>query len=98
MGYPRFSSLIGSHIAFTLFRSFSIVRARLLLAKQDKVAILEARLEEIDASEQRPLFLGSLRKDQNVERGIVLRELDMALQEYGTQPLGYSEGHYNYSH
>lgn len=82
-GYPRFSGLIGAHSAFSLFRRFSVSRARLLLVKQDRVCVLEKQLEELDQKEQRPLFLGTCRQDRNLERKIVLEELDRALADYG---------------
>lgn len=40
-GYPRFTSLISSHDPFFLFRRFGRLRARLLLIKQDKLAVLD---------------------------------------------------------
>lgn len=54
-----------------------------MLLKQDRVAILEARLEEIDRKEKSALFLGSSRDDRNAERATVLNDLDRALADYG---------------
>ncbi|KAF1997781.1 hypothetical protein P154DRAFT_440363, partial [Amniculicola lignicola CBS 123094] len=82
MGYPRFTGLIGAHIAFSLSRRFPSLRARLLLLKQDRVVLLESRLEEIDRNEERPIFLASMRRDHNPERKAVLEELDTALCDY----------------
>lgn len=57
---------------------------RLLLTKQDCVAQLEKKLDDVDGAEQSELFLGSMRRDRNGERTQVLRDLDKALAEYGT--------------
>ncbi|KAI1429092.1 hypothetical protein F5Y12DRAFT_710645 [Xylaria sp. FL1777] len=81
-GYPRYSALIGAHKSLHISRRFSNVRARLLLLKQDRVCRLEGQLEEIDAGERAPLFLGSSREDLNADRRDVLAELDTALTDY----------------
>jgi hypothetical protein len=54
-----------------------------MLLKQDKVAVLESRLESIDYNERRALFLQSSRDDKNTERATVLNDLDRALADYG---------------
>jgi hypothetical protein len=83
-GYPRFASFLGSHPSLHLFRRFATLRQRLLLRKQDQLCALEKQLDEIDKSESRPLYLGSLRIDINPERKRVLDEIDIALCSYGT--------------
>ena len=83
-GYPRYSALIASDSTFNIVRRFSHVRTRLLLLKQDRVALLEERLQKIDVEEKAVLFLGNSRSDRNTERVKVLRELGIALKEYGT--------------
>jgi len=45
--------------------------------------MLEHQLEEIDATERSPLFLGSSRDDQNMQRSSTLLEIDRALLDYG---------------
>ena len=70
---------------------FSVARARLLLQKQQRVAVLEERLEELDLQEQRPLYLGSFRSDGNEARIQVLKDLDEALADYGAWRLPKSE-------
>jgi len=82
-GYPRFSALIASHDSFHLCRRFSNLRARLLLLKQDRLSLLEKRLEKIDREEVELLLLGSSRDDTNIERISVLAEIDEALADYG---------------
>ncbi|KAF2804949.1 uncharacterized protein BDZ99DRAFT_397158, partial [Mytilinidion resinicola] len=81
-GYPRFSALIAAHDSFQICRRFSNLRSRLLLLKQDKLSMLEQRLETIDANEHAPLFLGSSRDDRNAERSSTLLEIDTALADY----------------
>lgn len=83
LGYPQFSTLVGAHPNFSVFRRFSVVRARLLLRKQQRVAALEKQLEELDLQEPRPLYLGSFEADANATRLQVLKELDEALADYG---------------
>lgn len=78
-----------------MFRSFSVVRARLLLLKQQRVAALEKQLEELDLQEPRPLYLGSFQADANAGRSQVLKDLDKALADYGkscarTSPILFS--------
>ncbi|KAI1504694.1 hypothetical protein F5X99DRAFT_370710 [Biscogniauxia marginata] len=81
-GYPRFSALVASHDSFHICRRFSILRTRLLLLKQDRLSLLEKRLEKIDREEVAPLCLGSSRRDTNNERSSVLSEIDKALADY----------------
>ena len=83
LGYPRFSALVGAHSSFHLGRRFSNLRARLLLLKQDKLSLLEKRLENIDREETALLNLGSCRSDDNHDRQLVLSEIEHALADYG---------------
>ncbi|KAL8914321.1 MAG: hypothetical protein Q9171_001041 [Xanthocarpia ochracea] len=55
---------------------------RLILYKQDQISLLEAELHAIDNSEERPIFLGARRRDQNEQRSAKLQQLDTALIEY----------------
>jgi hypothetical protein len=79
--------LIASHDSFQVFRRFSVLRARLLLLKQDKLSMLERKLERIDRTEDNLLRLGSNRSDDNVERGVLLSEINDALIDYGMQSI-----------
>ncbi|TRX91010.1 hypothetical protein FHL15_008215 [Xylaria flabelliformis] len=81
-GFPRFSALIACHDFFYILRPFRRIRARLLLLKQDKLAILEEQLDKIDADEPSPLFLGASRHDRNESRAAILREIDSCLVDY----------------
>lgn len=82
-GYPRFSALVASHHSFHLCRRFSALRTRLLLVKQDRLTVLEKRLEKLDEDEVAKLSLGSCRADNNKDRHAVLAEIDDALADYG---------------
>ncbi|KAE9363029.1 hypothetical protein N431DRAFT_357402, partial [Stipitochalara longipes BDJ] len=81
-GYPRFAALIGAHTSFHICRRFPNLRARLLLIKQDKLSLLEKQLNRIDNDENAILSLGSIRFDHDVERSIVLSDIDAALADY----------------
>jgi hypothetical protein len=82
-GYSRFSALIGTYPCFRLFRRFSRLRSRLLLLKQDRLAVLEQQLDDIDRDEPKPLFLGNLRRDVNQDRKGVVSDIEAALKDYG---------------
>ncbi|KAH6641970.1 hypothetical protein C7974DRAFT_384599 [Boeremia exigua] len=83
-GYPQFSALISAYGPFFLCRRFDRIRARILLLKQERLSVLEAKLDNIDKHEQCPLFLGSSRSDKNDERLAVLLELEEKLLDYDT--------------
>ena len=63
------------------------MRMRLLLLKQNKLTVLEQELAKVDASEERAIFLGSLRRDTNFERLKIIQELEIALKSYGKSGL-----------
>lgn len=83
-GYPRFTALLSAHKPYFISRHFSKLRARLLLLKQDRLAILEQKLEQIDQEETSPLFLGKSRCDKNTDRITLLSEIESCLTDYGT--------------
>lgn len=64
-------------------RGFNKIRARILLLKQDKLSMLEQRLEQIDQQETSPLFLGKSRCDKNTDRISLLAEIESTLVDYG---------------
>ncbi|KAH8765339.1 hypothetical protein F5883DRAFT_556754 [Diaporthe sp. PMI_573] len=81
-GYPRFTALLSAYEPYLLCRSFRRLRARVLLLKQDKLSILEQKLDEVDRLEASPLFLGMSRSDQNTERVALLGEIESSLASY----------------
>jgi hypothetical protein len=82
-GYPRFTALLSAHDPFFLCRRFSKLRARLLLLKQDKLSMLEQKLDQLDQQETSPLFLGKSRCDGNTDRISLLSEVELCLADYG---------------
>ncbi|KAL9632056.1 MAG: hypothetical protein Q9204_003954 [Flavoplaca sp. TL-2023a] len=83
-GCPRFAALVSTHPSFHICRRFVILRARLLLLKQDRISILENKLKHLDENEACEIFLTSSRDDANRNRQQLLADLDSALADYGT--------------
>ncbi|KAK7946894.1 uncharacterized protein PG986_011215, partial [Apiospora aurea] len=81
-GYPRFTALVSAHGPYFVCRRFNKLRARLLLLKQDRLALLEQKLEEIDRKEACPLFLGKSRGTGNPDRETLLLEIESHLADY----------------
>lgn len=81
-GYPRFAALLNSHASFYTFRNFSKLRLRVLLGKQDKLAQLEDRMEEIDDNPDFAVIRGTFRRDINGERDALLALIDKHLADY----------------
>ncbi|KAH7012908.1 hypothetical protein EDB80DRAFT_709107 [Ilyonectria destructans] len=81
-GYPRYTALISAYEPYFICRRFDRLRARVLLKKQDRLSVLEQKLNEADDEEQSPLFLGKSRCDGNQERIALLGEIDSALADY----------------
>ena len=69
--------------SYFICRRFSHLRARLLLQKQDQIAVLEHSLEQLDQEEPCTLFLGQTRGTGNLQRGELLSEIDSRLADYG---------------
>ena len=82
-GYPRYCALIEAYPGFHIFRRFSKLRARLILRKQDRLSMLEERLEELDHAEEVSLFLTNNKFDENNQRQSLLDEIEKVLQKYG---------------
>ncbi|KAM3080652.1 hypothetical protein ACMFMG_005587 [Clarireedia jacksonii] len=81
-GYPRFTALVSAHDSFFLCRRFDKLRARLLLLKQDRLSILEQKLDQIDQEETSLIFLGKSRWDKNSDRISTLSEIESCLADY----------------
>ncbi|KAJ3566496.1 hypothetical protein NPX13_g7109 [Xylaria arbuscula] len=82
LAFAPIKALIIKAVTHKVFRRFSTLRTRLLLLKQDKLSILERKLERIDQTENNMLRLGSNRSDDNAERGVLLSEINNALIDY----------------
>lgn len=74
---------MANHPSFLIARRFSVARVRLLLYKQDEVAVIEEQLEAIDKAEPCELFLGNRRRDRNEARIATMKRLDAVLEDYG---------------
>ncbi|KAI0133390.1 hypothetical protein F4776DRAFT_133889 [Hypoxylon sp. NC0597] len=81
-GYPRFTALLSAYEPYFIFRRFDRLRARIILRKQDKLSILEQRLNELDQQETSLLFLGKSRCDNNPDRLGLLSEIENCLGDY----------------
>ena len=57
---------------------------RLLVYAQDRITRLEEELDRIDQEESNPLFLGASRIDSNPNRLQALKNLEQALENYGS--------------
>ncbi|KAG8356631.1 hypothetical protein FVEN_g5676 [Fusarium venenatum] len=80
-GYPRFSALVASHPSYHIARRFTILRAQLLLIKQDRLSMLEERLARFDSNKNNYAFLGCSREMSEPRRQI-LKDIDNAMAEY----------------
>ncbi|KAE9376269.1 hypothetical protein N431DRAFT_479582 [Stipitochalara longipes BDJ] len=83
--YQGYSKILASETDFLVFRRFGISNARILLRLQDRVVILQEKLERLDRQlkrrEAEDIHNGSFRQD-NEARESVLNELQIALAEY----------------
>lgn len=89
-GYPRFAALFNAEPGFCIVRRFGNLYALSVLLKQEKLLDLETQLNEVDANEERQLYLKSRQHDGNPERKHLLEQIDTALQSYGSSPSTYS--------
>ncbi|PFH63160.1 hypothetical protein XA68_17269 [Ophiocordyceps unilateralis] len=81
-GYPRYAALLSTNGPFFLCRRFNKLRARILLLKQDRLSMLEQRLDQVDQEESSALFLGKSRADRNPERISLQSEIETCLADY----------------
>ena len=86
VGYRGFSAFIASDNDFLLFRRFDAINARLLLYLQDKIAVLEEELEDLENTNSREeagdIHNGSFRREALPERTALLEELDVLVGRY----------------
>jgi len=87
-GYNVFTRLIASDGDFLVVRRFGHLHARLLLWLQDSVSQLEEELDSIDAAARKvggqDFNNGSFREEPIPRRTEILKELKVALDDYGT--------------
>ncbi|KAI1399457.1 hypothetical protein F4819DRAFT_415797 [Hypoxylon fuscum] len=86
-GYPSLSAFLSSDRDFSMFRCFARLQARMLLHKQDELADLEQKLDELDRAESaaNPFHLTTNRRgDANPERQALLGVVEGKLKDYNT--------------
>lgn len=86
VGYRGFSTFLDSDNNFLVFRKFGTLNSRLLLCLQDKIAVAEKELEEIDLhyseGEVGDVNNGSFRQEMIVERVRALERIQPLIKEY----------------
>ncbi|OCK95286.1 uncharacterized protein K441DRAFT_658679 [Cenococcum geophilum 1.58] len=86
-GYPQFAAFVNSDDNFRVYRRFGTLRNRILLHRQQELAKLEERLNEIDGvdSREKKHRIQSIRKDQwdqESHRQVLIDEIDRRLEHY----------------
>ena len=86
IGYRGFASFVASDNDFFIFRRFSNLTARVLLALQDEISELEEQLVIIDARLSDPhapdIHNGAFRQETSKPRVELLREIETKLKAY----------------
>jgi len=70
-------------------RRFTRLLTRRVLLAQDRLAELEARLDQLDADDLLRINLASRRHDQNEERTALMREAEAAIRDYESAVASY---------
>ena len=85
-GYKKYAWFVGSDENFLIFRRFGTLNARIILALQDDLSVLEERLKELDdkySLKSAPrIHNGSFRYDQQADRIVLIQEIKEKLKEY----------------
>jgi hypothetical protein len=85
IGYQGYTKFLASETDFLVFLRFGGISARTLLRLQDRVVVLQEKLEKLDRQlkrrETEDIHNGSFRQD-NEDREKVLNEIQIALSEY----------------
>jgi hypothetical protein len=86
LGYRAFARWAASSKAFLIIRQFSTLNARVLLALQDDISLLEEQLDLLERSYSRPGpeddDNGSFRRDTHIERKVLMEKIQVALEKY----------------
>jgi len=90
MGYPQLSALINSDVNFLMYRRFGYLRNRVLLHKQDELAMLEQQLKELDDLDDEEDHFRIRSRKYDSRHGVSARErligeINDKLKEYGKQ-------------
>ncbi|RBR15533.1 hypothetical protein FVER53590_25999 [Fusarium verticillioides] len=84
-GYPSLSAFLSGDREFTMFRSFTRLHARVLLHKQDELAELEQRLDQLDQKDSKVdsyRLLTNRHSSGDTERRGLLTEIERKLNEF----------------
>lgn len=85
-GYPKYSAWVASSDSFFHVRKFRTLNARVILALQDEIVILEEKLKTLDETYSLttagPINNGSFRDDQQLMRVETLNKIKLKLLEY----------------
>src|SRR5439155_27200562 len=87
-GYPRLASLENSDESFVHYRRFGYLHNRLLLHRQAEIALLEKRLDELDARDVDSdlafrLHEAEFQEGDDPEQKNLLEKLEEKLKKYG---------------
>lgn len=89
-GYPKMAAFLDSDENFMVYRRFGYMQSRILLARQEKLRRLEARLQELDekqvAESNQPKLLCKARigGDMEVVRESLMLEIENEYLQYST--------------
>jgi len=85
-GYPKYSAWVASSDDFFHVRKFKTLNARVILALQDEIVVLEEKLKTLDKTysltTMGPINNGSFRDDQQLTRVDTLEKIKLKLLEY----------------
>lgn len=94
IGYRGFSAFLASDNDFLIFRRFGTLNTRILLKLQDEIAVLEKKLEKLEAQHSSPtatdIHNGSFRQEALPERPQLLSDIQQRLRQY-SQPYHITE-------
>jgi hypothetical protein len=85
LGYRGFSTFVASDDDFFILRRFGTLHARVLLALQDRITVLESNLRAIDEDASRhddDYNNGTFREDRFQDRVLIIDEIQKQLGQY----------------
>jgi hypothetical protein len=86
VGYKGYSAFLASDNDFMVFRRFDAINARLLLYLQDDIAVLEKKLEALEAEHMQgippDIHNGSFRQETLPDRTKLLDILNVKVRQY----------------
>ena len=90
-GYPQLAAFVNTDENFLIARKYGFLRSRVLLYRQDELAVLERDLIKLDADDakHRPIALQSRKRDEETDdnpvysRKALIQKIDDKLKQYG---------------